>query len=446
MRQDTENILPFASISGKKVEADFDGGSVSSDGGVLFLRELDSRIGIIQRVVDCLRDDRHQSYTLHSVKEMVRQRVFQIACGYEDANDCNDLRFDPAFKVACDRLPISGEDLSSQPTMSRLENSVTRTDLYRLASALMDGFLASYPEPPRQIVLDMDDTDDPTHGGQQLSLFHGYYDEHCYLPLHIYEGQSGKLITALLRPGRSLKGKQIVSILKRVVAYIRKAWPQVRILFRADSHFSTPEVHDWCEDNGVYYVLGQAGNSKLEEIGGPLLDQARHLHSTSGNKVRLFQSFSYQARTWSKPRRIVFKAEVTPEGANPRFVVTNLQSSQASFLYDHVYCARGRVEGFIKNHKTYLRSDRTSCHKFTANQFRLFLHSVAYILMHALCEKGLRGTGWAKAQYDTIQKRILKVGARVRELSTRVKIHFPTSFPLKDVFNTIITNWASAYP
>jgi hypothetical protein len=443
VHQDTENILPFASISGKKVEADFDGGTVTSDGGVLFLRELESRIGIIQRLAGCLRDGRLQSHTRHTVHEMTRQRVFQIACGYEDANDCNSLRSDPAFKVACDRLPLSGEDLSSQPTMTRLENSATRTDLYRMAYALLDGFLASYPEPPRQIVLDLDDTDDPTHGAQQLSMFHGYYDEHCYLPLHIYEGQSGKLITTLLRPGRSLKGKQIVSILKRVVAYIRKAWPQVRILCRGDSGFSAPEVHDWCDDNGVYFVLGQAGNSKLEENGRPLLDQARRLHSLTGEKVRLFTSFFYQAGTWSKPRRIVFKAEVTPEGANPRFVVTNLQSSQASFLYDHVYCARGRVEGFIKNHKTYLRSDRTSCHKFTANQFRLFLHSAAYILMHALCEKGLKGTGWAKAQYDTIQKRILKVGARVRELSTRVKIHFPTSFPLKDVFHTIILNWAS---
>ena len=445
MCQDTQNTLPFASISGKKVEADFDGGNVTTDGGVLFLRQVESDVGIISRIVSCLPDRRHASYVKHPLEEMIRQRVFQIACGYEDANDCNDLRRDPGFKAACDQLPFSGEDLSSQPTMTRLENSVSRTALYRIARALVDGFLASYPEPPEAIILDIDDTDDPTHGAQQLSLFNAYYDEHCFLPLHIFEGQSGKLITTLLRPGRPFCGKQIVSILKRLVAHIRKAWPHVQVFLRGDSHFSSPEVHAWCEGNRVYYVLGQAGNEKLNELGRPLLEQAQKLYQETQQKVRLFESFSYQAGTWSKPRRIVFKAEVTKEGANPRFVVTNLQSSQASFIYDHIYCARGKMEGFIKNHKTYLRSDRTSCHRFTANQFRLFLHSAAYVLLHTLCEKGLQGTQWAKAQFDTIQKRILKVGARVRELATKVKFHFPTSFPLKEVFARVIWNFAVAY-
>lgn len=445
MSQDTQTILPFASISGKKVEADFDGGNVTADGGVLFLRSAESEMGIIGRFVDCLVDGRHQGYVKHPVEEMLQQRIYQIACGYEDANDCNELRRDPGFKAACDRLPISGEDLCSQPTMSRLENRVSKTGLYRMARAVVDQFQASYSTPPGEIILDVDDTDDTVHGAQQLSLFNGYYGEHCFLPLYIYEGRSGKLITAVLRPGRRPTGQEIVTILKRVVAYLRKAWPHVQILLRADSHFSTPEVHDWCEGNQVYYVLGQAGNAKLEKQGRPLLAQARRLYSITREKVRLFESFMYQAGTWSKPRRIVFKAEVTPEGANPRFVVTNLQSSQASFVYDRIYCARGRMEGFIKNHKTFLHSDRTSCRKFTANQFRLLLHSAAYVLLHALCEKGLQGTQWARAQFDTIQNRILKVGARVRELATRVKFHFPTSFPLKDVYARIISNWAVAY-
>ena len=445
MGQDTQNALPFASILGKKVEADFDGGNVTTDGGAMFLRLVESKVGIIDRIVSCLPDRRHASYVRHSLEEMIQQRVFQIACGYEDANDCNELRRDPGFKAACDRLPISGEDLSSQPTMSRLENSVRKTDLYRMARALVDQFQASYSTTPGEIILDADDTDDTVHGAQQLSLFNGYYGEHCFLPLYLFEGRSGKLITAVLRPGRRPTGKEIVAILKRVVAYLRKAWPHVRILLRADSHFSTPEVHDWCEGNQVYYVLGQAGNEKLEKQGRPLLAQARRLHSTTREKVRLFESFMYQAGTWSKPRRIVFKAEVTPEGANPRFVVTNLHSSQASFIYDHIYCARGRMEGFIKNHKTFLHSDRTSCRKFTANQFRLLLHSAAYVLLHTLCEKGIQGTQWARAQFDTIQNRILKVGARVRELATKVRFHFPTSFPLKEVFARIIRNFASAY-
>ena len=230
-----------------------------------------------------------------------------------------------------------------------------------------------------------------------------------------------------------------------MVIHIRKAWPHVQIFVRADSHFSTPEVHTFCEDHQVYYVLGQAGNEKLDKLGHPLLEQAQHLYQTTKEKVRLFGSFLYQASTWSKPRRIVFKAEVTPEGTNPRFVVTNLESSQASFIYDQIYCARGKMEGFIKDHKTHLHSDRTSCHRFTANQFRLFLHSAAYVLLHALCEKGLQATQWAKAQFDTIQKRILKVGARVRELATKVQFHFPTSFPLKEVFTRIIRSLTAAY-
>lgn len=445
MCQDTQNTLSFASISGKKVEADFDGGNLTTDGGVLFLRQVESSVGIIRRIVSCLPDRRHESYVIHSLEEMIRQRVFQIACGYEDANDCNDLRSDPGFKVACGRLPISGEELASQPTISRLENSVRKTDLYRIARAFVDGFLASYASPPEAIILDLDDTDDTTHGAQQLSLFNGYFDEHCFLPLHIYEGRSGKLITTVLRPGRRPSGKQIVAILKRVVIHIRKAWPHVQIFVRADSHFSAPEVHTFCEDQKVYYVLGQAGNEKLDALGHPLLEQAQHLYQTTKEKVRLFGSFLYRASTWSKPRRIVFKAEVTPEGTNPRFVVTNLESSQASFIYDQIYCARGKMEGFIKDHKTHLHSDRTSCHRFTANQFRLFLHSAAYVLLHALCEKGLQATQWAKAQFDTIQKRILKVGARVRELATKVRFHFPTSFPLKEVFTRIIWNFAAAY-
>lgn len=387
MSQDTQNALPFdkaqgppfASILGKKVEADFGGGNVTTDGGAMFLRLVESKVGIIDRIVSCLPDRRHASYVRHSLEEMIQQRVFQIACGYEDANDCNDLRGDPGFKAACGRLPISGEELASQPTMSRLENSVRKADLYRIARAFVDGFLASYASPPDAIILDLDDTDDTTHGAQQLSLFNGYFDEHCFLPLHIYEGQSGKLITTILRPGRRPSGKEVVAILKRVVIHIRKAWPHVQIFVRADSHFSVPEVHVFCEDQKVYYVLGQAGNERLAKLGHPLLEQAQQLYQTTKKKVRLFGSFLYQASTWSKPRRIVFKAEVTPEGTNPRFVVTNLESSQASFIYDHIYCARGKMEGFIKDHKTYLRSDRTSCHRFTANQFRLFLHSAAYV-------------------------------------------------------------------
>jgi hypothetical protein len=413
---------------------------------VLFLREVERGVGVIRRLVDALTDTRHQSYIDHSYNELVSQRVYQIACGYEDANDCNDLRTDPAIKTACNRVPITGSDLASQSTMTRLENSVTRTQLYRMAQALVDTFLCSYKTPPDAILLDIDDTDDPTHGTQQMSLFNAFHDEYCYMPLHVYEGRSGKLITTILRPGKRPGGAEIVAILKRLVAYIRKHWPCVRIIVRGDSHFSTPEVHEWCDANQVDYALGQSGNAVLKEKAVELLEQAQSLYKANQKKVRLFTSFPYQAGTWKEPKRIVCKVEVSDHGENVRFITTSFKSSQPSFIYDTIYCARGQMENHIKNHKTFLHSDRTSCHSFAANQFRLFLHSAAYVLLHTLAERGLGGTEWARAQFNTLQNRILKVGARVHELVTKVKFHFPTSFPLKDLFATILYNLSQAFP
>ena len=444
--EDSHNRISFARILGKPVDAAFDGGTLTSDSGALLLREVESRIGIIARIAGVLNDPRHPSYVDHSLMDLLKQRVFQIACGYEDANDCNELRSDPGFKAACDRLPVTGKDLASQPTMSRLENGVRRSELYRIARAFVDGFIASYETAPDAVLLDLDDTDDAVHGDQQLSLFNAYYDEHCFQPLHIYEGQTGKLITTILRPGARPTGPQIVAILKRLVTYLRQAWPHVKIFLRGDSHFSCPEVHDFCEATRIYYGLGQTSNSRLSALGQPLMAQAKTLYEHTGEPVQLFTSFLYQANSWAIPRRIIFKAEVTSLGENPRFVVTNLLSSQPSFIYQTIYCARGRMEGFIKNHKTFLHSDRTSCHRFSANQFRLFLHSAAYVLLHTLAEKGLKGTIWVKAQFNTIQNRILKVAARVCELKTRIRLHLPTSFPLKDIYAKILNNLQGAFP
>jgi hypothetical protein len=444
--QDNHSQISFARILGKRVEAAFDGGTLTSDSGVLLLREVESKVGIIDRIASVLTDHRHQSYVDHPLVDLLKQRVFQIACGYEDANDCNELRSDPGFKAACDRLPLTGKDLASQPTMSRLENGVRRSALYRIAQAFVDGFILSYETAPDAIILDIDDTDDAVHGAQQLSLFNAYYDEHSFQPLHIYEGQTGKLITTILRPGARPKGPQIVAILKRVVIYLQKAWPNVEIFLRGDSHFSCPEVHDFCEASGVYYGLGQASNSRLKALGQPMMAQAKALHEQTGEPVQLFTSFLYQAKSWVIPRRIIFKAEVTSLGDNPRFVVTNLESSLPSFIYRTIYCARGRMENFIKNHKTFLHSDRTSCHRFQANQFRLFLHSAAYVLIQALAEKGLKGTVWMKAQFNTIQNRILKVAAKVCELKTKIRLYLPSSFPLKHIYAKILINLQRAYP
>ena len=268
--QDTHHRLSFASLSGKPVEVTFDGGILTSDSGVMLLREVEARTGILHRMVAALTDHRHQSYVHHSMTDLVKQRVFQMACGYEDANDCNTLREDPGFKAACDRLPLSGADLASQPTMSRFENRISRTDLYRIAKAFAEVFVASYEEPPEAILLDIDDTEDKVYGSQQLSLFNAYFNGYCYQPLHIYEGQTGKLITTVLRPGRRPTGKEIVTILKRVIAYLHRAWPDVAILLRGDAHFSCPEVHTLCEEEDVYFVFWTKRQRQTAALGTAL--------------------------------------------------------------------------------------------------------------------------------------------------------------------------------
>ena len=433
MKNDTQLPLQFQGYSGKKLEADFDGGTVTSDGGVLFLRAVEARIGIIRKYSDSLQDTRCQGKIDHTIPDMLGQRIYQIACGYEDGNDCNELRSDPGFKTACERLPESDPDLASQPTMSRLENTIRKADIYRLSEALLDSFIGSYgKKKPVSIILDMDDTDDTTHGNQQQSLFNGYYNDYCYMPLHVYEGNTGKLIASLLRTGRRMNGREIVSILKRLGQRIRKAWPKRGILFRGDSHFGCPEVYQWVEANDVDYTGGSSVNKRFKDMTDGLLSYTRADYNATGKTAKRFAETVYRASSWSKDRRIIIKAEVGPQGDNLRFVATNLTGNRPAVIYKTMYCARGRCELFIKNHKTYLKSDRTSCHRFVANQFRLLLHSAAYVLLHTLTREGLRGTDWATAQFDTIQKRLLKIGTRVREMATRIRFYFPTSYPLKD--------------
>lgn len=436
MREDTQLSLRFKMISGKKVTADFTGGDVSSDGGVLALREITDSIGIIDRLAEVITYFRHQSYVLHDNKTLLKQRILQIVCGYEDANDADDLRTDPGFKAACNRLPSEG-DLASQPTISRFENAMTPRDIYRIANVLVDLFIASYDTEPKAIILDIDDTDDPTHGAQQLSLFNGYYDEYCYQPLFIFEGKSGNLITSILRPGRRPSGKETCAIIKRVVQRIRAAWPKVGILIRGDSHFATPELYAWCDSHAVLYVLGLTCTSILKMLAQTALSAARRDYKVSGTKARTFRQIRYQAGTWHRDLRVIVMAEVSAQGDNIRFIVTSLESSQPSFIYETAYCGRGQMENFIKDHKLALKSGRTSCHSFLANSFRLMLHSAAYVILHTLREKALIGTEFANAQFDTIRLHLLKIGVEVREMKTKLHFILPSSFPLKNVFVTM---------
>lgn len=445
MRENNQLELEFPSVRGKKISVDFEGGVVSSDAGLLLLREAERRTGIIGGLSGCIDDHRDPRYIEHTIGELVTQRVMQIACGYEDADDCDSMRYDPILKIACGRTPLSGAELGSQPTMSRLENSIRRTTLYRMGKVFVDSFLDSYRRPPKKIVIDIDDTDDPTHGAQQMSLFNAYYDEYCYMPLHIYEGYSGKLICAVLRPGRRPTGKETAAILKRILRHIKNRWPKVRMIVRGDSHFSGPEMFDVCRSiRKCHFVFGLTSNRALAPLVEEAVQRVEAAYRQIRKKVKVFVEFPYQAKSWSRPHRVVGKIEVTDQGRNVRFIVTDMNGKGPQRMYDESYCGRGCMENFIKNHKNALLSDRTSCHRFEANQFRLFLHSAAYVLMHTLVNHGLRGSEFSRAQFDTVIVRILKIGARVVESIARIRLHLPSSCPVKELYMSMQANLSAA--
>jgi hypothetical protein len=431
MKDCTKQLLLFKGLSNKKIEADFNGGEVSSDAGLFFLREVENRIGLIRKMTDSLRDRRHPGYVKHQLLELFKQRVFQISCGYEDGNDSNELREDPVMKIACERLPDDDPALASQPTISRFENRVSRTDLYRIAEVFVNVFIDSYSEPPEGIILDIDDTDDLTHGHQQLTLFNAYHGDYCYMPIHIYEGRSGKLITTVLRPGKRPTGKQIVSILKRVVKKIRTAWPEVGILLRADAYYSCPAVFDFCEETDMKYVLGFKSLSPLVRQVESFVQETSQRFKLERHPVKMFTETLYKAKSWEKVRRVIAKVEYNALGSNTPFIITNLEHWNRRFIYQTIYSGRGAAELMIKEHKNHLFSDRTSCTSFSANQFRLFLHSAAYVLFHTFRRLHLKGTQWASAQFDTIRLKIIKIGARIIQRTRKIRIHLPTSFPWK---------------
>jgi hypothetical protein len=423
--------LPFSlsSVSNKKVEVSYTGKDVSTDGGALLLKEIDNQLGLIDKLSSCINDERDQRYVHHQINEMLSQRVFQIACGYEDGNDCNTLRDDSIFKLCAEKLPQTDRDLASQPTMCRLENSISRSELYRIAKTFADTFISSYQEEPGLIILDCDDTNNNTHGDQQLTLFNAYYGESCYMPLHIYEGLSGKLITTILKPGRRSKSVDFFALLKRIIAHLRTHWKNTIILLRGDSHFCSSQFMDWsAPESNIHFVTGLAGNQKLHRLAGITIESARNAFEANGIDQKRYHSFPYQASSWEHPQRVIVKVEVTAKGTNIRYIVTDVQHYRASHVYEKAFCARGHAELRIKEHKLYLKSDRSSCGSFLANQFRLFLHSAAYVLIHSLQKEVLAGTDYANATMKTIQLKILKTAAWVEEMKTKVKIILPQGF------------------
>ena len=439
MTDATGLLFELPAVCRKKVSAAFDLGEVSSNGGLLLLREVERRLGLGRRLAECLRDRRSAERIEHTQVEMLRMRMLAIAAGYEDADDCDSLRHDPIMKMAVGRTPISGEALCSQPTMSRLENAPSRLEVARLSVAMLDLFLDSYPRSPRRIVLDIDDTVDAVHGGQQLSLFNAHYRERCFLPIHIYEAISGKPVAMVLRAGAVPSGREVSILLKHLIRRIRARWPGVRILLRGDAHYGRCEVMDWCDANRVGYIFGLQGNPVLHRMVAPDVSALHRRWTARGTpKLRSFSSLEYGARSWSRTRKVVARLEVGALGHDTRFVVTSLRGG-ARHLYEDVYCARGQAENLIKLHKTQLASDRTSCHSATANQFRLILHTCAYWLMHQVRAAMPERSAWARADFTTLRLRLIKLAARVSETATRIRISMPTSCPEQSVFRVLVT-------
>jgi len=423
---------------------------MSSDFGALLLNGVERQTGLIQRLAAAIKERRHLSYIDHSLKDLLAQRIYQSACGYADGNDANTLRRDPMFKLAVGRAPLDDTtDLASAPTFSRLENSLTRKDCYRLARAFVEQFIASYPAPPEAIVLEMDHSEDPTHGQQELAFYNHHYRNRCYLPLFIFEGLSGKLVTAILRPGKRPTGKENSAVVKRVLHLLREHWSDTNIILRGDGHFANPELMALCEaDDNLDFIFGMTGNQRLSRLAEPIMQRARALHKTRCDNAcrtdetapavtRLFDDIDYAARSWPASYRVVCKAEVMALGDNPRFVVTSLTEPTPETIYAQLYCARGQGENFIKAIKNELASDRTSDHTFLANHLRLYYACAAYVLIHSLKDNTLRHTELAKAQPMGLILKLFKIAVRVVQYKDRIKLHLPTSCTVKHLLQRV---------
>jgi len=424
-------LFNLSDIDKKKVEVRFTMEDTSNDGGLLLLREVEKQIGLLSDLSNCIKDERHQSYVEHSINSMLSQRVMQIAAGYEDANDCNELKDDDILKLCTNQ----SKALATQPTISRFENKVNTKELYNMAKVFVNQFIASYASEPKIIILDPDDTNSFTYGQQELTLFNNYYGDYCYMPLHIYEGFSGKLITTILKPGRRNKSINVFAILRRIIMYLREQWPNTMIIVRGDSHFCSKELMDWAHNlRRVEFLTGLTGNSVLNKCAKVTLESAQLEYGRYNKPVKRYHSFEYKANSWTHLERVVVKVEVNSMGTNVRFIVSSLRSVRSKALYEQGYCARGAAELRIKDHKTYLLSDRMSCSSFLANQFRLFLHSAAYVLIHSLQNEILKETEFCKATMKTIQLKIIKVATRVKVMKTKVRIELPAEFYSKWAF------------
>ena len=438
-----QDSLHFASLGAKSIVADFRGGQLTTDGGALLLREVADRLGLFDALNAAIPDPRHPLFIVHEQRAMIAQRVTAIALGYEDLNDHQNLRVDPVLQVAAGKFPEREQPLASPPTLCRLENRIDRGILVKLTKVFVDQFIAAHPTPPEHLILDFDATDDRVHGKQEGRFFHGYYDHYCFLPLYVFCGD--ELLVPYLRPSNIDAAKHTRAVLKLLVDQLRAAWPEVKITFRGDSGFCRWKLMRWCDSHGIGYVVGLAKNSSLERAAVDEIARAQRQFQQTGEPQRVFGSFSYAAATWDRARRVTVKAEHNAQGANPRFIVSNVPGDPQE-LYEDVYCQRGEMENRIKEQQLDLFADRTSCHRFQANQFRLILSSAAYVLMQALRRTALSGTELARAQVGTIRLKLLKVAARVVVSARRVMFHLASSYPYREAFQAVYERLTTRRP
>ncbi len=434
MTKCTEFDFELPGVKGRKIQGNFEGGEVTSDGGLVVLRQVDRWIGLTKALAKRLPDQRDPDKIEHSLGSMLRQRIYELALGYEDLNDHDTLRKDPLWQTDSERT----EQLASCSTLCRFENRAGRTEARLMHEVWFEQFVGSFESAPSELILDFDCTDDRVHGLQEGRHFHGYYYDFCFLPLYVFCGE--QLLVSYLRESNIDSAKHAWAILALVVKGLRRRWPQVKIILRADSGFCRWKMLRWCERHQVQYLVGLAKNPRLNALSVKLQRRAQRKHQKSGKKVRLFTHFKYKAKTWDKKRRVIAKAEHNDRGANPRYVLTNLEG-RAQALYDEIYCARGEMENRIKEQQLGLFSDRTSCHAWWANQFRLLLSSAAYVLLEALRRIGLSGTQLACAQVGTIRLRLLKVGALITRNTRRIRLRLSSSFPLQALFCSCLAHF-----
>jgi len=451
MTECNQSSFGFEALGSREIVARFDGGTISSDGGAFLLRQTDRRLNLLPRLAECFLDGRNQNMVDHSIQEMLSQRIYGLALGYEDVNDHEQLRHDPVFGILAGREELE-QPLAGKSTLNRMELGAGENDRYKkitfwkdaLDELLVKVFLESYPEAPEQIVLDIDTTDLPLHGKQEGRFFHGYYDNYCYLPLYIFCGE--QVLCARLREANHDAYWGSLPEIQRIVEQIRTAWPEVKIVLRGDSGFCRNELMSWCEGHGVEFVFGMARNQRLRKIIGAEMHAATEQWKQTGQASRVFSEFQYQTKKtkqggWDRARRVAAKAEHIDGKENPRFVVTSLTSDKwtAQSLYEELYCARGDMENRVKEQFS-LFADRVSAETIRANQMRLYLSAIAYVLVSGLRRLGLKATELAQAQVSTIRTKLLKIGAQIRMTVRKVWVSMASAYPWQDLYQQVWTN------